>query len=347
MIPLPQRCDVASFPGPAVSPESILEGLTSFRLSAALKTGIEIDLFTGIAEGKNTTAALATHCQAAERGVRILCDFLVINEFLTKDDGHYALSPNAAMFLDRRSPAYLGPMANFLASTENIDIFKDLTSAVRRGGAVFQPGGTVAPENPMWVEFARSMAPLMALPAELIAQGAGALKGKVKVLDVAAGHGLFGIAIARHNPEAEIYAVDWPAVLEVARENAEKAGVAARHHAIPGSAFDVEFGEGYDAVMLTNFLHHFDPPTIEAFLRKVRAALADGGRAIALEFVPNEDRISPRVPASFSMIMLGTTPAGDAYTFSEFERMFTNAGFASVEIHPLPPTVQKVILGRK
>ena len=136
-------------------------------------------------------------------------------------------------------------------------------------------------------------------------------------------------------------------MLEVARENAEKAGVANRHHAIPGSAFDVEFGEGYDAVMLTNFLHHFDPPTIEAFLRKVRAALADGGRAIALEFVPNEDRISPRVPASFSMIMLGTTPAGDAYTFSEFERMFTNAGFASVEIHPLPPTVQKVILGRK
>jgi ubiquinone/menaquinone biosynthesis C-methylase UbiE len=338
---------VSSLPGSAVSPEPIFEGLTSFRLSAALKTGIEIDLFTGIAEGKSTPATLSAHCQAAERGVRILCDFLVINEFLTKDDGHYALSPTAAMFLDRRSPAYLGTMANFLASTENIDFFKDLTSAVRHGGAVFQPGGTVAPENPMWVEFARSMAPLMALPAELIAQGAGAVKGKVKVLDIAAGHGLFGIAIARHNPEAEIYAVDWPAVLEVARENAEKAGVAGRYHALPGNAFDVEFGDGYDVVLLTNFLHHFDPRTIEAFLRKVRTALADGGRAIALEFVPNEDRISPRVPASFSIIMLGTTPAGDAYTFHELEQMFRNAGFESAEMQALPPTVQNVILARK
>ena len=205
----------------------------------------------------------------------------------------------------------------------------------------------MAPENPMWVEFARSMAPLMALPSELIAKGVGAVTGKSKVLDIAAGHGLFGITIARHNPEAEIYPLDWPAVLEVARENAEKSGVAGRYHPIPGSAFEAEFGEGYDLVLLTNFLHHFDPPTIENFLRKVRASLTDNGRVIILEFVPNDDRISPRFPASFSLMMLGTTPSGDAYTFGEFERMFRNAGFGAIEIHALPPSVQKVIVARK
>jgi hypothetical protein len=69
-------------------------------------------------------------------------------------------------------------------------------------------------------------------------------------------------------------------------------------------------------VLLTNFLHHFDMATCEALLRKVRAALADGGRALTLEFVPNEDRISPPEAAGFSMMMLAGTRSGDAYTFS-------------------------------
>src|SRR5438270_406995 len=75
--------------------------------------------------------------------------------------------------------------------------------------------------------------------------------GKVKkVLDIAAGHGIFGITVAQHNPEAHIYAADWPKVLEVAAQNAKAAGVAARHHLIAGSAFDTEFGGGYDLVLI-------------------------------------------------------------------------------------------------
>ena len=128
-------------------------------------------------------------------------------------------------------------------------------------------------------------------------------------------------------------------MLEVAKENAQKAGVADGISTIEGSAFDVDFGSGYDLVLLTNFLHHFDPPTCETLLRKVRAALADGGRAVTLEFVPNEDRVTPPESAGFSMVMLAGTPSGDAYTFAELERMFANAGFSRSTIHPLPPTI--------
>src|SRR4029079_16714604 len=148
---------------------------------------------------------------------------------------------------------------------------------------------------------------------------------KLKVLDIAAGHGLFGIGFAQNNPQAEITALDWAAVLAVAKENAEKAGVADRYSTIPGSAFDAEFGSGYDVVLLTNFLHHFDPPTCETLLRKIRGAAAPGARVATLEFIPNEDRISPPIAASFSLMMLASTEHGDAYTFSELEQMFKNA----------------------
>jgi ubiquinone/menaquinone biosynthesis C-methylase UbiE len=192
------------------------------------------------------------------------------------------------------------------------------------------------------------MAPLLALPAELIAQLLDAASGqKWKVLDIAAGHGLFGVTLAKHNPNAEIVAIDWPNVLEVAKENAQAAGVADRYSVIPGSAFEVDFGNGYDLVLLTNFLHHFDLDTCERLLRKVYTALKVDGRVVALEFVPNEDRVSPPVAASFSMMMLGTTPSGDAYTFSEYDRMFRNIGFSSSELHALSPTFQQVVISYK
>jgi len=211
------------------------------------------------------------------------------------------------------------------------------------------PGeGTVAPENPIWVEFARSMAPLMMIPAEAIAQIVGGdTVRKCRVLDIAAGHGLFGITIARHNAQAEIVALDWASVLEVAKENARKAGIESRYATIPGSAFEADFGGGYDIVLLTNFLHHFDIPTCEALLKKVHTALAPGGRAVTLEFVPNDDRVSPPEAAFFSLIMLGSTPHGDAYTFAEFDRMFCNAGFARSEHIRPEQTPESVIVSYK
>jgi SAM-dependent methyltransferase len=252
------------------------------------------------------------------------------------------------MFLDRNSPAYVGAATTFLASPMLTQGFNDLIGAVRKGGTTASAEGTVAPEHPVWVDFARAMAPLMALPAELLAGLVGAGSGEPwKVLDIAAGHGLFGISIARQNPKAEIVALDWPNVLAVARENAENAGVADRFRLLTGNAFEVDLGRDYDLVLLTNFLHHFDPPTCEALLHKVHAALRPGGRAATLEFVPDEDRISPPAAAAFSLMMLGSTPSGDAYTFSELEQMFRNAGFAASELHPLPPTFEKVVISHK
>jgi SAM-dependent methyltransferase len=336
---------VSSHPQP--SPEPIFETLNAFQRSAALKAAIELDIFTAIAERANTAPALAKECGAAERGVRILCDFLVIHGLLTKDDSHYGLTPESATFLNRRSPAYMGSIANFLTAPDVLDAYKELTASVRNGGSVVKESA-LAPEHPVWVEFARSMAPMMAMPARALAELLSARAGhKWKVLGIAAGHALFGINILQQNPNAELTVVDWPNVVQVARENAQKAGVVNRFHALPGSAFDVDYGSGYDLVLLMNFLHHFDPPTNEKLLRKVHAALKDGGRAVALEFVPNEDRVSPRMAASFSMIMLGTTPAGDAYTFPEFERMFRNAGFQRCEKQLVPPGVEHAVIGHK
>jgi 2-polyprenyl-3-methyl-5-hydroxy-6-metoxy-1,4-benzoquinol methylase len=185
------------------------------------------------------------------------------------------------------------------------------------------------------------------LPAQLIASKLKAEEGKPwKVLDIAAGHGIFGITLAQKNPNAKIVAVDWKNVLEVAKENAQKAGLADRYSTIPGSAFDVDYGSGYDVALITNFLHHFDVETNERFVRKVKAALKPDGIAATLEFIPNEDRVTPPMAAGFALIMLADTPAGDAFTFSDLDKMFRNAGFSKNEKHDLASSPNSLILSR-
>jgi ubiquinone/menaquinone biosynthesis C-methylase UbiE len=320
------------------SPIFFFEAVTSYQRTAAIKAAVELDVFTAIGEGKSTPGEIAARCQIAERGARILCDYLTMMNFLVKTEERYSLTRDSAIFLDRRSPAYLGGTIEFLGSAHVAEGFSRLTEAVRKGGTANEGEGTMSPDHPMWVTFAKAMVPMMRPVADAIVQVVDREAARpLKVLDIAAGHGVFGVAFAKHNPQTEVYAVDWAPVLEVAKENAAAAGVSSRHHTIPGSAFDVDFGSGYDLVLLTNFLHHFDPHTNEKLLRKVHAALKDGGRAVTLEFVPNDDRISPPFVAGFSLSMLAGTKAGDAYTFRELESMFSNTGFTRSEMHQVPP----------
>lgn len=328
-----------------LSPAPVLETLFAQQRSAALRAAIEVDLFRAVGEGPADTETLAARCGASERGVRILSDYMTVLGFLIKENGIYRHTPTSEMFLDPRSPASLASTARFLCDPQMNEPLNRLAEIVRTGHTVLPGDGSVDPNNPVWVEFAHSMAPMMAPVAAPL--GSAVLRwrgGPMLVLDIAAGHGLFGIEIAKQNPEAQIVALDWAAVLEVAAANARKAGVAERYRTLPGSAFEVEYGGPYDAVLLTNFLHHFDVPTCVGLLRKVRAALKPGGIAATLEFVPNEDRVSPSFAAMFAMTMLSTTPSGDAYTYRELERMHVEAGFAGV-VDPIPVGPHTVVIG--
>ena len=328
------------------SPLQFFQTTNAHQRTEAIKAAVELDLFTAIAEGNTTAAALAKRCQASERGIRILCDFLTVDGFLIKAGGSYALTPDTAFFLDRRQKTYIGAATTFLLNPDMREAFSRLTDAVRKGGKAADVD-PLEPENPVWVNFARAMMGIQFLPAELLANAVARTGPATKVLDIAAGHGLFGIAVARRNPSAQIFAQDWKNVLEVAKENAQGAGIGDRYHLGPGSAFDADLGSGYDLVLCTNFLHHFDVAGCEHVLRRFHAALKPGGRLAIAEFVPNEDRISPAPAAAFSIIMLATTPAGDAYTFSQLESMLRRAGFSGAEHTRLEPTPQSAVIAKK
>jgi precorrin-6B methylase 2 len=329
-----------------VTPDAIFDALFAYQQTAAVKAAIDLDLFTAIDEGAGDVQTLADRTSASPRGIRILCDYLTTLNMLSKEGGRYAATPAAAVFLSRRSPAYMGSAAQFLTLPELKRNFDDLTGAVRRGG-VKSEGNTVAPENPIWVEFARAMVPMATANAMAIADLVDVRPTAApRMLDIAAGHGMYGIVLAQRNPSLRVTAVDWAPVLAVALEHARRAGVENRYDTIAGDAFAADFGGGYDLVMVTNFLHHFNQEQCTSLLRKVASALNPSGRVGIVEFVPNPDRITPATAARFSLTMLAGTPEGDAYTLAEHSGMLEAAGFTNVQAHALP-TPQTLIVAER
>jgi 2-polyprenyl-3-methyl-5-hydroxy-6-metoxy-1,4-benzoquinol methylase len=330
------------------TPEHIFNTLFAYQQTYALRAAIDLDIFSAIAGGATGIASLAEKTGAAERGLQALCNYLVPLGFLTKQGAHYGLTQESAIFLNKQSPAYMGSISQFFTNDHMVGTFAKLTEAVKKGGTAAAEGHNQAPNDEMWVTFARTMAPSTGPAAAFIVELTGMSQGKTcKVLDVAAGHGMYGITLARKNPNAQVTALDWPNVLEVAKENAQVAGVGERFKTVSGNAFEAEMGSGYDYVLLTNIFHHFDPLTCEKLMKRVHAALKPGGQAITVEFVPNDDRVSPVMPAMFSLVMLATTDAGDAYTMAEYEKMFRNAGFAKTTLHQIPDMPSQVLVSEK
>lgn len=332
---------------PPPSPDLFFDTITAYQKTAALKAAIDLGIFTVLADKALTAKQIAHQTTASERGVRILCDYMTVQGFLTKSGDNYSSARDSAFFLNRNSPAYAGGAVQFLLCSELLNAFDALPEAARRGGAAHSEQGTVAPDHPVWITFARAMGGMMTPAAYGLADILAADGPATKILDIAAGHGVWGIAQAKKNPGAQLVALDWENVLKVAAENASAASVMDRFSTIAGNAFDVDLGANYDLILVPNFLHHFSAADCVKFLKRAHAALRNNGRLVIVEFIPNADRVTPPPSAGFALVMLATTPEGDAYTFDEYKTMLADSGFRDPQLRALPASANQAIIAKK
>jgi C-methyltransferase len=333
------------------SPAALFEMLLAYKTTAVLRTGIELAVFDALADGPATAAELAQRLELAERGVRLLLNGLSALGLLEYDDrGRFGLTGTTAAHLVRGRPGFVGDMAKVLASRWEWEALGALTAAVRAGGPVVADHAET-PRYQYWEQFA-AYAGAVAGPAAEFAAGClepwAGDRGRLEVLDVACGHGIYGYTLARRYPEARVCSLDWPNVLPVARKHAADLGVVDRVSTIAGDMFEVPLGGPYDVVMLTNVLHHFSPERGAELLRRVAGALAEDGRLVVVGFVsrggpPHEDAAAHL----FSVLMLVWTAAGEVHTEQTYQWMLRAAGLRRRLLRQVPSLPLSVMVAEK
>lgn len=318
----------------APSPESLMQMMQGVQVSGLLFASIKLDVYSKLAGGPATVEDIASRIGCPVRSTRILVNALSVLGLLTKDGTKYGLTPVTEAFLVAGKPMFVGSMAELFGSHTFWEGSERFAEAVKNDGSVLAMHAET-PKAPFWEMFAKCTGP-MAFPAAAALDGQLsswiAERKKVRVLDIAAGSGIYGFTLAKH-ANVELTALDWPNVLPETRAWAERLGVdKTRTSYIEGNLFEVDFQGPYDLILLSHVYHHFDRPTCLGLTRKVAAALAPGGRVAVQDFVIDEKMKNP-MPTLFSASMLMWTHKGEAFAESDYNQWFVESGLKPMGLH--------------
>jgi 2-polyprenyl-3-methyl-5-hydroxy-6-metoxy-1,4-benzoquinol methylase len=331
-------------PHSSPTPERLTQFAFAFAPPLLLQTAVELQVFDYVDQSPLSLDELCSRTGASHRGMRALLNALVGFEFLTRNqDGGYALTPESETFLVRNKPAYRGEFFTFIPGM--IQHWLDLKDSVKSG----QPVVAVNSEREgadFFREFVKALFNVNFAPANTLA---AALKGKrevTSVLDLAAGSGVWGIVLAEQFPHARVTAVDFPAVLEVTKETADRYGVADRFHFSAGDLLVAEFGTQHDLAVLGHILHTEGESRSRQLLQKVFHSLAPGGMIAIAEWLVNETRTAPPHSLMFAVNMLIHSTEGDTFSFEEINAWLSAAGFRDAHLLDAPG-VSPLILATK
>jgi 3-hydroxy-5-methyl-1-naphthoate 3-O-methyltransferase len=317
-------------------PDRLLQIAWGYAPPLILETALHYQVFDRLEEAPRTAVELAAQSGASVRGLKAILNALVGLELLAHDGERYVLTPESAAFLVSSKPAYCGDYF-YHATRQLLPRWLKLTEAVRTGRPVVAAGqGEMTPE--LFAEFVESLFPLNYQAARVLGEhlGISKLMATFSVLDIGAGSGVWGIALAHQSPFVRVLAVDWPIVLEVTRRVARKQGIGERLRTVAGDLFETDFGSGHHVATLGHVLHGEGRERSRQLVRKVFAALAPGGTIVIGEFMPNEQRTGPPNALIFAVNMLIHTEAGDTFTFSEIAEWLREAGFQEPRLLKVP-----------
>jgi ubiquinone/menaquinone biosynthesis C-methylase UbiE len=329
-----------------VTPEKFLEDLWAARNTYALLAAIELDVFTGIAKGKQTASEIAQALKASKGGVERLLDSLTALDYLTKKGGRYRLTPASDAFLVRGRQTYIGDLAE--ESRMTLPGWAKLAEVIRSGHPVMSVDSE-AEGRQLFPDLVRSIFPMSygAASALVKALPARKKKGWSHILDVAAGAAPWSLPFAQALPNVRVSALDYPEVTAVAREYAQRFGVADRYDYVDGTLQDTDFGEKqYDLVILGHIIHALGDSWGKKLIQKSYRALKPGGMLLIAEMVPNDQRSGPPIPVLFGLNMLLHTSDGNVYTMAEYRQWLREAGFSSIKTVDAPSPSPLVVATR-
>lgn len=312
-------------PAPApLSPKRIADIAWSYAGPLIVEAAIRNRVFDTLDAGPKTIEEVHSASGASMRGLTAIMNALSGLQLLDKDaQGRYSLTPESATFLVSTKASFFGGLflhtseqllPRWLNLSEIVDTGKPATSVNQQdtGAAFFEQ--FVCDIFPMSYPSAQTLATALQLSKE-------------KVLDLAAGSGVWGIALALESPGVRVTAIDWPNVLEVTKKTVARFGLEDRFRFLPGDLLTINFDSGYTVATLGHILHSEGEERSRRLLAKTFAALAPGGTIAIAEFLVDNDRKGPITSLYFAVNMLVNTDNGNTFSFEEISAWLREAGF--------------------
>jgi SAM-dependent methyltransferase len=296
-----------------------------------ISAGVSNKVFDSLEERAKAPEQIAEETGASARALRILMNALVGLDLLKKDrQGKYSLTDESAAFLVSRKP---GAHAGFFGTIapQLISRWLRLSDIVREG----RPAVAVNQETEgteFFSQLVENIIPLSYPPAQKLADHLKVAKTKeeIRVLDLAAGSGIWGIALAQKSPRVRVTAVDWSGMIPTTKRITQKFCVADRFDYVEGDLLEANFGSDYDIATLGHILHSEGEGRSRQLLRKTFNALKSGGTIAIAEWLVNDDRTKPLPSLMFAVQMLVNTEKGDTFSFNEIKNWLEEGGFKKV-----------------
>jgi len=288
-------------------------------------------VFDSLESGRKTVEQLQKVTGSSRRGLRAIMGALVGLELLEKDrQSRYSLTPESQAFLISNKP---GSLAGFFGSILPIMASRwlRLTDIVRDG----LPPVAVNQETEgteFFSQLVETIIPMSYPAAQKLAEHLKIQKAKeqVRLIDLAAGSGIWGIAAVQKSPRVRVTAVDWAGMIPTTKRTTEKFGVRDRFDFIEGDLSEANFESGYDVATLGHILHSEGEQRSRKLLKKTFGALKPGGTIAIAEWLVNDGRTKPLPSLMFSVQMLVNTQQGDTFSFNEIKNWLEDAGFTKV-----------------
>ena len=307
----------------AWTPAALRDLAMGFQPSRILLTAVELRLFGLIGDGGLTSAELAGRAATDSRATDRLLNALCALRLLVKRDGRFWNTPDGRRYLDDGSPEFAAGLGHTAGMWHT---WSGLTEAVREGRPALR--AAINERGEAWLKpFIAAMHYRAAQQAPGVAALIG-LEGVERVLDVGGGSGAFSMAFAAKKPGLVAVVFDLPNVLPLTREYIAGAGLTGRVTTAVGDYLVDPLPKGFDLVFLSAVVHSNSPEQNAALLASCAAALNPGGRVAVVDWVMDDDRVTPPGGAYFALNMLVATDHGDTFTEREIRGWMNEAGLA-------------------
>jgi len=329
--------------GPDPSP--IVRLSTAYWESQTLLTANRMGVFDCLADGAKSVDEVAVELKTDRRGTGLFLRALVGLGFLSEEDGRFANAPVAAVFLVKRSPAFMGNAIRY--SDQLYATWGRLEDALRSGQPALAAEAYLG-DNPVRTRtFVQAMHE-RALGVARALVGILDLQGRRSMLDVGGGPGTYSVLLTERFPGLTAEVLELPGVAAVARELVAAAGASDRVVVRDGDYHSTDFGSGKDVVLMSGMFHRETAQTCRSLIGRAFACLEPGGLLAVSDVFTDRGGSQPTFAAMFGLNMMLTAPDGGVHPDADVQAWMAESGFRELRVVPLPPPMpHRVVLGVK